>query len=150
MEEGDRGKGCNVERELRVRDEIFWEESGKQEHNLCTMLSARDNSMKKALEVRDVGWLNSLQHCKDSLRLNTQEQINNRCTLESIGKRQRKLVKSNANILDWAMKTMSGKKKVPLPNLQISDYVPYTIVSEDVIGPFIPFTNLEKPKNYKG
>ena len=58
--------------ELRVRDEILWEESRKKEHNLCTMMAARDSSMKKYLEVRDVGWLNNLQHCKDSLRLNTQ------------------------------------------------------------------------------
>ena len=57
------------------------------------MLAARDGSMKKDLEARDVGWLKNLQPCKDSLRLNTQEQINNRCTLESIGKRQRRLVK---------------------------------------------------------
>ena len=56
--------------------------------------------MKKALEARDIVWLKSLQHCKDSFRLNTQELINNRCTLESIGKRRRKLVKSNADILD--------------------------------------------------
>ena len=26
------------------------------------------------------------------------------------------------------MKIVFGKKKVPLPNIQISDYVPYTIV----------------------
>ena len=83
------------------------------------MLAARDDSMKKALEPRDVGWLNRLQHFKDSLRLNTKELVNNRCTLESIGKRQQGLVKSNANILDWAMKTVSGKKKVSLPNIQI-------------------------------
>ena len=86
--------------ELRVRDKLLWEESRKQEHNLCTMLATRDCIMKKSLEVRDIGWLNSFQHCKDSLRLNTQELINNRCTLESIGKRQSELVKSNADILD--------------------------------------------------
>ena len=135
--------------ELRVRDELFWEESRKREHNLCIMLAARDCSMKKALEARDIGWLNSLQHSKDSLRLNTQELINNRCTLESIGKRQRELTKSNADILDWAMKTLSGKKKVPLPNIQISDYIPYTIVPKDVTNPFIPFTNPEKLEKYK-
>ena len=56
--------------------------------------------MKTALESRDIGWLNNLQNFKDSLRLNTQELINNRCTLESIGNRQHELVKSNANILD--------------------------------------------------
>ena len=135
---------------LRVRDEIFQEESRKQQHNLCTMLATRDYSMKKALESRAMGWLNSLQHCKDSLRLNTQELINNRCTPESNGKRQRELVKSNANIFDWAMKIVSDKKKVPLLNIQISDYIPYTIVPKDVIDPFIPFTNLEKsPKETK-
>ena len=106
--------------------------------------------MEKYLEARDVGWLNNLQHCKDSLRLNTQELINNRCTLESIGKRQCRPIKSNSDILDWAMKTMSGKKKVTLPNIQISDYVPYTIEPKDVTNPFIPFTNPEKPKKYKG
>ena len=105
--------------------------------------------MKTSLESRDIGWLNNLQHFKDSLRLNTQELIKNMCTLESIGKRQRELVKSNANILDWAMKSVSGKKKVSLPNIQISDYIPYTIVPKDVTYPFIPFTNPEEPKKYK-
>ena len=113
------------------------------------MLEARDGSMKTALEARDIGWLKSLQHCKDSLRLNTQELINNRCTLESIGKRQRELLKSNANILDWAMKSVSDKNKVLLPSIQISNYIPYTIVPKDVTDPFIPFTNPEEPKKYK-
>ena len=135
--------------ELRVRDELFWEELGKQKHNLCTMLAARDCSMKKALEARDIGWLNSLQHFKDSLRLNTQELINNKCTLELIRKRQHELVKSNANILDWCMKTVLGKKKVSLPNIQIFDYIPYTIVPMDVTDPFIPFTKPEEPEKYK-
>ena len=97
------------------------------------MLAARDSGMKKkSLEARDVGWINSLKHCKDSLRLNTQELINNRCTLESIGKRQHELVMSNADILDWAMKIVSVKKKVPQPNIQVFYYVPYTIVPKDV------------------
>ena len=39
------------------------------------------------------------------------------------------------------MKTVSGKKKVSLPNIQISDYVPYTIVPKDMQNPNIPFTN---------
>ena len=60
----------------------------------------RDKSIKEALESRDREWLNSLQHCRDSLRLNTQELIKNKCMLESIGKRQCELVKSNADILD--------------------------------------------------
>ena len=47
------------------------------------------------------------------------------------------------------MKTVSGKKKVSLPYIQISDYIPYTIVPKDVTYPFTPFTNLEEPKKYK-
>ena len=44
------------------------------------------------------------------------------------------------------MKTISVKKKVPLPTIQISDYKPYTIVPKDVTNPSIPFTNPEEPR----
>ena len=44
------------------------------------------------------------------------------------------------------MKMVLSKKKVSLPNIQISDYVPYTIVPKDVTNPSIPFTNLEEPR----
>ena len=98
------------------------------------------------MESKDKDWLNSLKHCKQSYRPMTYEQINNRLTLKSIGKRQCELVKSNVENLDWAMKTIFGKKKVPLPNIQISDYVPYTIVPLGVDKPNIPFTNPNKPE----
>ena len=61
--------------------------------------------------------------------------------MESLAKRQREFTKSNAKILDWAMKTVSGKKKVPLPKIRIFGYIPYTIVPQDVIDPPIPFSN---------
>ena len=38
------------------------------------------------------------------------------------------------------MTTLSGKKKVPLPNIQISDMIPYTIVHQDVKNPMITFS----------
>ena len=44
------------------------------------------------------------------------------------------MTENNAKILDWAMKKVSSKKKVPLPQIRISDYVPYT-------NPPIPFSN---------
>ena len=53
---------------------------------------------------------------------------------------------SNVEILDWAMKTISGKKKATLPNIQNSDYVPYTIVPLGVDKPDIPFTHPNKPE----
>ena len=43
------------------------------------------------------------------------------------------------------MKTVSVKKKVKLPNIQIYAFVPYTIVPKDMTNPSIPFTNLEEP-----
>ena len=110
------------------------------------MLERRDQEIHNYFASRDQGWLNDLQHYKDSLRLNTEEFINNKCTLESIGKRQCELIKGNADILDWAMKTLSNKKKVPLPKIQILDYVPYSIVLKDVTNPSIPFTHPEEPR----
>ena len=42
---------------------------------------------------------------------------NNRTFLESLAMRQRELIESNAKILDWAMQTVSNKKKTPLPQI---------------------------------
>ena len=105
------------------------------------MLERRDQVIQNCLVFRDQEWLNGLHHCKESLRLMTLHFINNRATLESVGKRQRELTKGNVEILNWAMETISRKKKVPFPNIQIFDYVPYIIVPKDVQHPNIPFTN---------
>ena len=56
---------------IKVKDVAFWEEIGTHEFNLLKMLEDRDKSLKATLESRDKEWLNSLQHCRDSLRLNT-------------------------------------------------------------------------------
>ena len=45
------------------------------------------------------------------MRLMTQEHINNRATLESVGRRQRELTKGNTKILDCVMKIVLRKKK---------------------------------------
>ena len=66
---------------------------------------------------------------------------NNRTLLESLAMRQRELTESNAKILDWAMKTVSNKKKIPLPQIRISYCRPYTIVPQGVTDPPIPYTN---------
>ena len=39
------------------------------------------------------------------------------------------------------MKTVSSKKKVPLPQNRILDCVPYTVVPQGVTNPPIPFSN---------
>ena len=39
------------------------------------------------------------------------------------------------------MKTVSNKKKVSLTQIRISDCVPYTVVSQGVTNPPIPFSN---------
>ena len=71
----------------------------------------------------------------------TYEQVNNRTLLESLAKRQRELTESNGKILDWAMKTVSNKKKLPLPQIIILDRMPYTVVPQGVKNPPIPFSN---------
>ena len=55
--------------------------------------------------------------------------------------RQRELTESNAKILDWVMKTVSSKKKIPLLKIRISDCRPDTIVPQGVTNPPIPYTN---------
>ena len=42
------------------------------------------------------------------------------------------------------MKTVSGKKKVPLPHIIISDCIPYIIVPKDLTYPVILFSNLDE------
>ena len=93
------------------------------------------------MDSRDSNFMNSLGHCKQSFHLMSFEIINNRTLLESLTMRQRELTESNAKILEWAMKTFSRKKKIPLPQIQISDYRPYTIVPQGVTDPPKPYTN---------
>ena len=107
------------------------------------MLERRDLAFKEAITFRDQEWSNGLYHYKESVRLVTLEKIN-KGILEKIGKRQRELTKANVEILDWAMKTFLGKKKVPLPQIRISDCIPYTIMPKDVTNPVIHFSNLDK------
>ena len=40
------------------------------------------------------------------------------------------------------MKTVSNKKKVPLPQIRISDCVPYIVVPQGETNPVLPFLNL--------
>ena len=113
----------------RDREVAFWAKTDIHEANLVKMLEDRDKAMKETLESRDKDWLNSLQHCKENIRLMTYEQVNNKALMESLTKRQHELTESNAKILDWAMKIVSSKKKVvPLLQIRISNCVPYTIV----------------------
>ena len=71
----------------------------------------------------------------------TYEQVNSKTLLESLAKSQRELTESNAKILEWAMKIVSNKKKVSLPQIRILDCVPYTVVPQGVTNPPIPFSN---------
>ena len=80
------------------------------------------------MDSRDYNYMNSLGHCQQSFRMMSYEVKNNRTLLESLAMRQRELTESNAKILDWAMKTVSNKKKIPLPQIRISYYRSYTIV----------------------
>ena len=78
-------------KELQERDVIFWDETRKQEYNICEMMEGRDLLLKEALTSSDQEWLNGLHHCKESVRLMTFKKINNKELLETIGKRQLEL-----------------------------------------------------------
>ena len=93
------------------------------------------------MNSRDNNCMHSLGHCQQSFRVMSYEVKNNMTLLESLAMRQRELTESNAKILDWAMKIVSSKKKIPLPQIRISNCRPYTIVPQGVTDPLIPYTN---------
>ena len=88
----------------------------------------RDNALKASMDSRDNKCMNSLRDCKQSFYLMSYEIINNRTLLESLAMRQREVTESIAKIIDLVIKIVSSKKKIPLPQIKISDCRPYTIV----------------------
>ena len=80
-------KDAKLREELKNRDMTFWDETTKNVEPLCKMLQRRDQEMMEALRNRDKLWLGSLHQCKQSYIMMSYEQVNNRTSLESIGKR---------------------------------------------------------------
>ena len=107
----------NLEDALKKRDEEWKVEIDKRDTEWRTVLRDRDNALKASMDSRDKNCMKSLGHWKQSFRFMTYEIINNRTLLESLAIRQQELMESNAKILDWAMKTVSSKKKIPLPQI---------------------------------
>ena len=58
----------------------------RRDQNLEDALRKRDEERRGELETRDQYWLNSIGHMKQSFRLMTYEQVNNRAFLESLQK----------------------------------------------------------------
>ena len=113
----------------------------RRDQNLEDALRKSDKEWRGEVERRDQYCSNCIGQMKQSFRLMTYGQINNRTLLETLVKRQRELTESNAKILDWAMKTVSNKKKVPLQQIRISDCVPYIVVPLGETNQVIPFLN---------
>ena len=127
--------------QLQLRDEYMEAELRRRDKNLKDALKKRDEEWIAELEKRDQYLLNSMAHCKQSFQLMTYDKVNNRAFLESLAKRRRELIGSNAKILDWTMKTISNKRKVSFPQIRITNYVPYTIVPPGETNPVLPFLN---------
>ena len=70
--------------QLQLRDEYLDAELRRMDQNLEDALKQRDEEWKAELEKMDKNWLNSLEHCKQSFRLMTYEQVNNMTLLESL------------------------------------------------------------------
>ena len=122
-------------------DEEWKVEIEKRDIEWRTILRDRDNALKASMGSRDNNYMNNLGHCRQSFLLMSYEIIKNRTLLESLVMRQRELTESNVKFLDWTMKTMSSKKKIPLAQIRISNCRPYTIVPQGVTDPPIPYTN---------
>ena len=86
--------------QLQLRDEYMEAELIRRDRNLEDALKKIDEEWRAELEKMDRYWLNSMTHYKKSFRLMTYEKVNNRTLLESLAKRKRELIESNAKILD--------------------------------------------------
>ena len=73
--------------QLQLINEYFGLELRRRDQNLEYALKKKDEEWRAELEKRDQNWLNSLAHYKQSFRLLTYEQVNNRTLLESLAKR---------------------------------------------------------------
>ena len=109
----------NLEDALKKRDEEWKVKIEKKDTEWRTVLRDKDNALKASMDSRDNNCMNSIGHCKQSFRLMSYEIINTRTLLESLAMRQRELTESNAKILDWVMKIVSSKKKIPLPQIYL-------------------------------
>ena len=114
----------DLEDALKKRDEERKVEIEKRDTECRTVLRDRDNALKASMDSIANNFMNSLEHYKQSFRLMCYEIINNRTLLESLAMRQQELTESNAKILDWAMKIVSSKKKIPMQQIGISDCRP--------------------------
>ena len=74
--------------QLQLRDEYMEAELRRRDLNLEDALRKRDEEWRAELEKKDQYWLNSMAHCKQSFRLMTYEQVNNRAFLKSLAQRQ--------------------------------------------------------------
>ena len=106
-----------MEDALKKRVEEWKAEIEKRDTKLRTILRDRGNALKASMDSRDNNYMYSLGHCKQSFHMMSYEIKNSRTLLESLAMRQQELTESNSKILDWAMKTVYNKKKIPLPQI---------------------------------
>ena len=72
--------------QLQLRDEYMEAELKRRDQNLEHALRKRDEEWRGELEKRDQYWLNGIGHMKQSFRIMTYEQVNNKAFLESLAK----------------------------------------------------------------
>ena len=128
---------------------MYWQGHYKRDDEMMKMIEGRDKAINDSLTYRDQRILDSLGSSNDNLKSLYYEQVNMKKTMESIALRLGDLIKSNVKMLDLTIATVSGKKKVAMPKIIISDFVPYVIMPtnrQGFVGPLVSEETTE-PKN---
>ena len=94
---------------------------------MSKVLEGTDKAIHDSLISTDKFWVEKMESCNHYLKSMYYEQINTGKTMGSVAQRQVGLIKGNVKMLDWAMETISWKKKIPTLKITISDYIPYVI-----------------------
>ena len=127
---------------------MYWQGHCRRDDEIMKIIEGRNKATNDSLTCRDKIILDSLDSCNHNLKSLYYEQVNLRKAMESIALRQSDLIKSNVKMLDWAMATVSRNKKVAVPKITISNYVPCVIVppnGQNFVGP-LESQETTKPK----
>ena len=114
--------------ELKKRDEEYWKGQTKKDGDLARILERREKALQESFLSKDKFWSDHMDSYNHLLKSLYYEQINMRKSIKSIALRHGDLIKSNVDMLSWAIGTASGKKKVSMLKITISDFVPHVIV----------------------
>ena len=132
-----------MEQNLRQKVDSFRYLYKEHQKEIGATIHRRDKEMEASMNYREKLWTESLDLCNSNLSnmYHAQGELEN--TLNSIGRRQNKVIRSNAIMLEWATNQLLGDKIDEKPQASIFDFAP------SQAGYHIELVNLKPSKSHQ-